>query len=81
MGYRTNAADVLLDLEVAAAAVGRLNLLVPVPAISVNPVDSKVRAFEAPPVGGPRTEVRSPRPTSRPRTGTWRPAGPSARRC
>jgi zinc-binding alcohol dehydrogenase family protein len=54
VGYRTNgSADVLVDMDVARpVASGAQDLLVAVKAVSVNPVDYKVRSFEAPPEGG-----------------------------
>lgn len=55
VGYYKNqpvtAADALIDLEVPAPAPGPRDLLVGVEAISVNPVDTKVRAAVAPPEG------------------------------
>ncbi len=52
IGYHSaGSADVLVDLHVAGPVVGALDLLVAVKAVSVNPVDYKVRAFEAPPTG------------------------------
>jgi zinc-binding alcohol dehydrogenase family protein len=52
VGYRRNgSAEVLVDLDVAAPSVRARDLLVSVRAVSVNPVDYKVRAFEAPPAG------------------------------
>ena len=55
VGYYRNqpiaAADALVDLELPAPAPGRRDLLVSVQAISVNPVDTKVRAGVAPPAG------------------------------
>jgi zinc-binding alcohol dehydrogenase family protein len=52
VGYRVNgAAEVLIDMEVAMPTPGARDLLVAVKAVSVNPVDSKVRALEAPPQG------------------------------
>jgi zinc-binding alcohol dehydrogenase family protein len=52
IGYRTRgSADVLVELEVPKPMVGARDLLVEVQAVSVNPVDYKVRAFEEPPSG------------------------------
>jgi zinc-binding alcohol dehydrogenase family protein len=52
VGYRTKgSADVLVDLNVAEPVAGARDLLVAVKAVSVNPVDYKVRTFEAPPAG------------------------------
>ncbi len=52
IGYRTKgAADVLLELQVPEPVPGARDLLVAVKAVSVNPVDTKVRAFEQPPAG------------------------------
>jgi zinc-binding alcohol dehydrogenase family protein len=54
VGYRTKgSADVLMDLNIAAPKPGARDLLVAVKALSVNPVDYKVRAFETPPDGEP----------------------------
>jgi zinc-binding alcohol dehydrogenase family protein len=52
IGYRTKgSADVLVELEVPEPVPGARDLLVAVKAVSVNPVDYKVRTFEAPPSG------------------------------
>jgi len=52
VGYRENgSADTLVDIEVAAPVMRARDLLVAVKAVSVNPADCKVRAFEAPPAG------------------------------
>lgn len=52
IGYRTNgSADVLVELDVPDPVAGARDLLVAVKAVSVNPVDHKVRTFEAPPAG------------------------------
>jgi zinc-binding alcohol dehydrogenase family protein len=45
-------ADALLDLDIPAPVPGARDLLVRVRAVSVNPVDMKVRAGTAPPEGG-----------------------------
>lgn len=58
VGYRANGpidrADALLDLVVPAPVPGPRDLLVEVRAISVNPVDAKVRRNAAPPPGEAR---------------------------
>lgn len=55
VGYRKNlpvtADEALLDLELATPTPGPRDLLVKVKAISVNPVDVKLRARAAPPAG------------------------------
>jgi zinc-binding alcohol dehydrogenase family protein len=52
VGYRRNgSADVLVDLDIAAPVMGARDLLVAIKAVSVNPVDYKVREFEAPRAG------------------------------
>jgi zinc-binding alcohol dehydrogenase family protein len=52
IGYRTNgSADVLVELNVPEPVAGARDLIVAVKAVSVNPVDYKVRTFEAPPAG------------------------------
>ncbi|HXN32699.1 MAG TPA: zinc-binding alcohol dehydrogenase family protein, partial [Polyangiaceae bacterium] len=52
IGYRTKgSADVLVELEVPEPVAGARDLLVAVKAVSVNPVDYKVRTFEAPSAG------------------------------
>jgi zinc-binding alcohol dehydrogenase family protein len=55
VGYRKNlpitADEALLDLELATPTAGPRDLLVKVKAISVNPVDVKLRAGVAPPAG------------------------------
>jgi zinc-binding alcohol dehydrogenase family protein len=52
IGYREKgAADVLVELEIPTPVPRPRDLLVAVKAISVNPVDYKVRALEAPPAG------------------------------
>jgi zinc-binding alcohol dehydrogenase family protein len=52
IGYRTKgSADVLVELEVPEPVAGARDLLVAVKAVSVNPVDHKVRALEEPPAG------------------------------
>jgi zinc-binding alcohol dehydrogenase family protein len=52
VGYRTKgSADVLVDLSVADPLPGARDLLVAVKAVSVNPVDYKVRTFDAPTAG------------------------------
>ena len=52
IGYRTKgSADVLVELEVPEPVAGARDLLVAVKAVSVNPVDYKVRALEEPPAG------------------------------
>ncbi|VTZ48084.1 conserved hypothetical protein [Methylocella tundrae] len=55
VGYRTSlpveADDALLDLDIAAPAPGPRDLLVAVKAVSVNPVDTKVRKRSAPEPG------------------------------
>jgi zinc-binding alcohol dehydrogenase family protein len=52
VGYRTKgSADVLVDLSVVDPVPGAHDLLVAVKAVSVNPVDYKVRTFEAPKAG------------------------------
>ncbi|WP_440026173.1 zinc-binding alcohol dehydrogenase family protein [Chromobacterium amazonense] len=47
-------AEALLDVELPEPIIGEHDLLVEVKAISVNPVDVKVRANMAPPAGQPR---------------------------
>lgn len=47
-------AEALLDVELPEPIIGEYDLLVEVKAISVNPVDVKVRANMAPPAGQPR---------------------------
>jgi len=58
VGYRQNLpidhTDALLDLELPAPAPGARDLLVRVKAISVNPVDTKVRRNSPPPEGQAR---------------------------
>lgn len=58
VGYRTNGpidrADALLDLDMPEPAPGPRDLLVEVRAISVNPVDAKVRRNATPPAGEAR---------------------------
>jgi zinc-binding alcohol dehydrogenase family protein len=58
VGYRKNlpvtADDALLDLELATPTPGPRDLLVKVKAVSVNPVDVKLRARVAPPPGAAR---------------------------
>jgi zinc-binding alcohol dehydrogenase family protein len=50
IGYHTKgSADVLVDLNVTKPVAAARDLLVAVKAVSVNPVDYKVRTFEAPP--------------------------------
>jgi zinc-binding alcohol dehydrogenase family protein len=50
IGYRENgAADVLVELEIAAPVPRPRDLIVAVKAVSVNPVDYKLRSFERPP--------------------------------
>jgi zinc-binding alcohol dehydrogenase family protein len=49
-----SAADALIDLEVPTPQLGPRDLLVRIEAISVNPVDAKVRASAKPPEGTPR---------------------------
>jgi zinc-binding alcohol dehydrogenase family protein len=52
IGYHTEgSADVLVDLNVAKPIAAGRDLLVAVKAVSVNPVDYKVRTFQAPPSG------------------------------
>jgi zinc-binding alcohol dehydrogenase family protein len=52
IGYHTaGSADVLVDLHVAEPVAAARDLLVAVKAVSVNPVDYKVRTFEAPAAG------------------------------
>jgi zinc-binding alcohol dehydrogenase family protein len=52
VGYRTKGpADVLVDLNVAEPVAGARDLLVAVKAVSVNPADYKIRAFEDPQLG------------------------------
>ena len=52
IGYRRNgSADVLVELSLPEPVPGRRDLLVAVRAVSVNPVDYKVRTFDAPPAG------------------------------
>lgn len=55
VGYRkslpTSDADALIDLEIAKPIPGAQDLLVKVAAVSVNPVDTKVRIRQAPPEG------------------------------
>ena len=52
IGYHTEgSADVLVDLSVAKPVAAGRDLLVAVKAVSVNPVDYKVRTFQAPPAG------------------------------
>jgi zinc-binding alcohol dehydrogenase family protein len=55
VGYRNSlpitAADALLDLELPTPKPGPRDLLVAVKAVSVNPVDTKVRIAVAPPAG------------------------------
>ena len=55
VGYHAKgSADVLVDVDVASPVAGARDLLVAVKAVSVNPVDCKVRTFEAPPEGKPK---------------------------
>ncbi len=52
--YPITHADALVDLDLPAPAPGDHDLLVEVKAVSVNPVDVKVRASAVPPEGQPR---------------------------
>jgi zinc-binding alcohol dehydrogenase family protein len=58
IGYRTpqpiSAAEALVDLALPAPKPGPRDLLVSVKAVSVNPVDTKLRAAAAPPAGEAR---------------------------
>jgi zinc-binding alcohol dehydrogenase family protein len=55
IGYHTEgSADVLVDLNVAKPVAAGRDLLVAVKAVSVNPVDYKVRTYQAPPAGEPK---------------------------
>ncbi len=51
--FATGPPDVLTDIEVATPLAGPRDLLVAVRAVSVNPVDTKVRRRKTPPAGQP----------------------------